>query len=288
MGAQWHSPLHQPLTLVQAPQAIDLHLPTVDLGVANEPCHRQVIWFLVKILRAVVLQNLTGIHHGHTVRQSQGFGLVMGHIQKRGFQPMVQVGQLVAHLDTQLGIQVGQRLIHQKNRWRPHHGPGQGHTLFLPAGELARLAIQQCLNLQALGGGHHKFFNLPFGRMVARPEAAQQGLSRPKTHARHHQRGGYVLAHRHVRVERIVLKHHGDVALVGFEPNNRLRIELHVALVGMDQASDDAQQCGLATTGWSEQGHKFARLNVQRNLVQDLGLPERLRYVGQFEGCAHG
>jgi hypothetical protein len=56
----------------------------------------------------------------------------------------------------------------------------------------------------------------------------------------------------------------------------------------MNQASNDAQQRGLAATRRSEQGHKFARLNIQRNLAQDLGLSERLGYIGQFEGCAHG
>ena len=63
------------------------------------------------------------------------------------------------------------------------------------AGKLARPAIEQRFDRQDLGRFAHALFDF--------------GLRR----AAHLQAERHVLVHRHVRVERVVLKHHGDVAV---------------------------------------------------------------------------
>ena len=60
----------------------------------------------------------------------------MGHINKRGFQLLMQLDQFTPHGQTELGIQIGKRLIHQKYRRFLNHGPGQGHPLSLASGKL--------------------------------------------------------------------------------------------------------------------------------------------------------
>ena len=57
---------------------------------------------------------------------------------------------LHAHLDAQLGVQVGQRLVEQEQQRIAHQRASHRHALALPAGELRRLAVQQCLDLQQL------------------------------------------------------------------------------------------------------------------------------------------
>ncbi len=51
-----------------------------------------------------------------------------------------------------LGVEVGQRLVHEEHRRPAHDGPGQGHPLALAAGELAGLAVEQAGQAQL---GHH-------------------------------------------------------------------------------------------------------------------------------------
>ena len=60
----------------------------------------------------------------------------------------MQLAQLRAHRNTQLGVQVGQRLVKQKQLGLAHDGPADGHTLALAAGELRGLALQQILQAQ--------------------------------------------------------------------------------------------------------------------------------------------
>jgi hypothetical protein len=64
-----------------------------------------------------------------------------------------------------------------------------------PPDKLARLALQQVAQLQDLGGLVHARLDLVLG------------------HLGDLQAVGHVVEHAHVRVQRVVLEHHGDVAL---------------------------------------------------------------------------
>ena len=77
-----------------------------------------------------------------------------------------------------------------------HDGPPHRHPLALAARELAGLAVEPLLQLRACG-----------------PPRAPAGRSRPWA-AGQLQREADVLRHRHVRVQRVVLEHHGDVAVL--------------------------------------------------------------------------
>ena len=54
----------------------------------------------------------------------------------------MQVDQFGAGLAAQLGVEVGQRLVHAEHRRVAHDRPGQGDALALAAAELAGLAVE--------------------------------------------------------------------------------------------------------------------------------------------------
>jgi hypothetical protein len=62
----------------------------------------------------------------------------------------VQLGDLHAHLDAQLGVQVGQRLVEQEHRRLAHDGAAHGHALALTAGERLGLTRQVLLEPRIL------------------------------------------------------------------------------------------------------------------------------------------
>ena len=90
-----------------------------------------------------------------------------------------------------------ERLVEQEGRRIAHQGAAQRHALLLAAGELARLAVEQGLELE-LGRGALD--------LLAALGPGDAALA---------QRVFDVLRHRHVRIERVGLEHHGEVALAG-------------------------------------------------------------------------
>ena len=60
----------------------------------------------------------------------------------------MQLLQLQTHLHAQFGIEVGERLIKQEYRRVAHDSPPHRHALALAAGEFARTALQQAIQLQ--------------------------------------------------------------------------------------------------------------------------------------------
>ena len=137
------------------------------------------------------------MHHDNFIGQSHGFDLVMGDIDHGRAQPLFEGGNLGAHVDTQGGIEIGQRLVKKKQPRIAHDGAANGDTLALPARQFARLALKQRIQPQNL-----------CGRLDPR---ADIGL----INARQTQRIAHVFGNGHMRIERIVLKDHGNAAIGG-------------------------------------------------------------------------
>ena len=96
--------------------------------------------------------------HGHR------FDLIVGHIQRGDAQLPLQLHDLAAGVTAQLGIQVAERLIHQKDSWLPCNRPPQGHPLLLAAGQLLGQAIEQMGKVQHLSHLLHPLSNALFTR----------------------------------------------------------------------------------------------------------------------------
>ena len=59
-----------------------------------------------------------------------------------------QSSQLRPHLHAQLGVQVGQRLVHQERLRRAHDRAAHRHALALATGQVRRLALEMVLQVE--------------------------------------------------------------------------------------------------------------------------------------------
>jgi len=166
--------------------------------------------------------------HRHAIGNGHRLLLVVRDVHRRHAQGALQLAQLDACLQAQLGIEVRQRLVEQEEPRLAHDRACQRTALLLAARQLSRLAVEQMLDVHACRGITHGA-----RRLVARG-------------ADHAQRKADVLGHAHVRVERVALEHHGDVALAGFLRCHVDAVQKHLACIVRLEAGENAQRCGLA------------------------------------------
>ena len=90
---------------------------------------------------------------------------------------------------------------------------------------------------------------------------------------------GNILEYRHVAEKCIVLEDEAHPAIARGAVGGVFAIKQDGSGVGKFQAGDDAQKRGLAGTGQTQQGHQFARGDLQTDVVEGGKLPEALGYV---------
>ena len=105
----------------------------------------------------------------------------------------MQFLDLGTHGDAQLGVEIRQGLVEQEHLRITHNRAAHRDTLALTAGQLPRIAIKQRRQRKNVGGTAYMLVDLGLRRI---PQL---------------EREAHVLGDRHVRIERIVLEHHGDV-----------------------------------------------------------------------------
>ena len=84
------------------------------------------------------------------MRQSHRLDLVVGDIDRGDAERALHMLQLGAHMAAQLGIEIGQRFVHQEHRRAADDRPCERNALTLAARQLARIAIEQRLELDLL------------------------------------------------------------------------------------------------------------------------------------------
>ena len=62
------------------------------------------------LLQRPILEDRHAIAHGH------GLDLVVGDVHRRHAEPVLKLDDLGARLHAQLGVEVGERLVHQEDR----------------------------------------------------------------------------------------------------------------------------------------------------------------------------
>jgi hypothetical protein len=72
-----------------------------------------------------------------------------------------------------------------------------------------------------------------------------------------------VLLHRHVRIERVVLKNHRDVAPLRREVVHDLASDQHDAFADLLEAGDHAQRGGLPAPGRTDEDHELALVDLE-------------------------
>jgi hypothetical protein len=126
----------------------ELGIDEVHRRHADEAGDKGVERMQVKIGRVVDLLDEAIFHDDDAGTHGHGFGLVMGNVDEGGLQALMQFGDLNTHLDTQFGVEVGKRLVHQEDLRVTDDGAAESNTLALTAGEGFRLAVEQMLDFE--------------------------------------------------------------------------------------------------------------------------------------------
>jgi len=88
------------------------------------------------------------------------------HVDGRDLEVPLQPPYLRAHLHSQLGVQVRQRLVHQKGLGLTHDDPPHRNPLPLAAGKVARLAVEVLGQAEQFSGLLDAAIELAFGHLA--------------------------------------------------------------------------------------------------------------------------
>jgi hypothetical protein len=146
-----------------------------------------------------------------------------------------------------------QGLIHQHQLRIEDQGAGECHALLLAAGKLRRPALAHLRQLDHAEG------------------ALDLRLDLGLRHLPHLQRKGEVLLDRHMREQRIILKHHADIALVRRDMVDRLAVEEDAAMGRHFEPGQHHQGGGLARAGGAKQRQELAGADLEIEVFDDQG-----------------
>ena len=122
----------------------------VHLRRADEARDEQVLRMVEDLLRGADLLDEAVAHDDDAVAERHGLRLVVGDVDECGVDAGAELDDLSAHLVTELGVEVGQRLVHQQDLRIADDGAADGDTLALAAGQGLRLPAQVLGDIQNL------------------------------------------------------------------------------------------------------------------------------------------
>jgi len=185
----------------------------------DEPGDEDVGGMVVDVLRRADLLQDTFREHGDPLAERDRLDLVVGHVDRRHADPVVQAFELGAHLDAELRVQVRERLVEEEHLGFAHERASHRDPLALAARELAGATAEQLVQPE-----HPAHLVDPLSNVVPRRPPPTQ--AEPE-----------VPLHGHVRVQRVVLEHHRDVSVL------RGHV-VHDAVADRDRALADPLQAG--------------------------------------------
>ena len=200
-------------------------------GEPMKPATNSVHRAVVEIERAAGLLDDAVAHHDDLVGHRHRLDLVVRDVDRRRLEALVQLLDLGAHLHAQLGVEVGQRLVEQEHLRVAHDRAAHRHALPLAAGEL-----------RADSGRDRAQ-----GRGCRRPSARARRCL-PSSRFASISANDHVVAHRHVRIERVVLEHHRDVALLRRNAIDDRAADRDFAGADLLQAGDHPQAASTCRT----------------------------------------
>ena len=147
-------------------------------------------------LGTVDLEEHAHAHDGDAVAHRHRLDLVVRDVDRRRAELALELRDLGAHLDAELRVEVRERLVHEEDLRVADDRAAHRHPLALSAGELARLAREVRRQVEELCGPGDPLLHLAL-RLLAEPQPE-----------------GDVVGDGEVRVERVVLEDHRDVAVL--------------------------------------------------------------------------
>ena len=180
-------------------------------------------------------------------------------------EALVQITYLGAHLHPELGVEVGQRLVEQEHLRLPDDGAPHGDALALAAGKLARITVEIIGEVENASRLFH-------------PLADGVGVDLGQLQAE-----GHVVEHLHVGIERVVLEHHGDVALFRRHPVHHPLADADIAGGDLLQSRHHAQQGRLAAARRTDENGEGGIGHIDRYPVQHLRCTEGLADLADLD-----
>src|SRR5207248_3131055 len=116
------------------------------------------------------------------------------------------------HLDSHFGVEIRERFVEKENFGLPHDRAANCDALALAAGKRLWFAVQKFLDSKNRRRFLHPALDVRFRKL-------------PKLQSKRH-----VVEYRHVRIERVILKHHRDVAVLWRHVIDSLLANKNVAL----------------------------------------------------------
>jgi hypothetical protein len=228
--------------------ALERRLEEVHRRAADEARHEQVGGRVVEPHGRVDLLQDAAAHERDAVAHRHRLDLVMGDVDGRGLELVLDARDLRAHLDAQLRVEVRQRLVHQEHLRLSHDRAAHRDALALAAGERLRLALEQVLEADDLRDPADPLADLRFRDLLDL------------------QAVGHVVVHAQMRIERVVLEDHGDVALLRSDLVDDPVVDHQLPRADLLQPREHAQRGRLAAPGRPDQDHELAvpDLQVQR------------------------
>ena len=216
---------------------------------ADEAGDEDVGRTIVQLSRSADLLQDTELDDGDAIAHRQGLGLIVGHVQGGDTQLALQGSNLGTGLDTELGVQVGQRLIHEEDLRLTDDCTTHGHTLTLTTGQSLRLAVEVLGQVENLSGLLDALANL-----VLRSAGDLQGEA-------------HVVGNGHVRVQSVVLEHHCDVAVLRLHRGDILATNEDAALVDLLQAGEHTKGRRLTTARRADEDEELAILDIKIQII---------------------
>jgi hypothetical protein len=169
------------------------------------------------------------------------------HEDRRHRQVALQTGNFRAHLDAQLRVEVRERLVHQERTRLADDRAAHRDALALAAGQRPRALLQHVRQAE-----HRRRSLDPRHTLTAR-------------HLSQLQAEGHVVERAHVRVERVVLEDHRDVAVLRRQPVHDVIADANRPLGDVLEPGDHPQRRGLAAAGRTDEDNELpvADLEVQ-------------------------
>ncbi len=193
----------------------------------------------------------------------------MRDVDRRRPESSLQRADLDAHLPAQRGVQVRERLVEEKRRGLAHHRAPHGDPLPLPAGELLRPSLEQRLDAKNTGCPGNAPRNFGAGELSQAQSQRQ------------------VLAYGHVRVERVVLEHHRDVALAWWKIRDVALADANSPCRRRLEAGEDAEYGRLARARTADKHEQLPVRDLEMEILDDGDVTEALRDVLERE-TGHG
>jgi hypothetical protein len=194
-------------------------------------------------------------HKGNAVGEVEDT-VIVGHHNHRPIGAEGDLGEEFYHRVSGLSVEGGGRLIAQDQARLVDQGPGNGHALLLPAGELSGKGVNSCPYAKLFEQGH----GLRNSGMAIY-SSGEQGHGR-------------ILGGRERWKQLILLEDETQVltakanALLTGHPVDVFAQHFELATARIQQSSDDRQQRGLARAAWPNQKGHLTQWHIQIHIPQ--------------------